>query len=175
MDGGIGPCSVCLEEQAQLVKWANDECTHSFCNDCTMRLLDLPLPVCPICRRPPTIEHVRRYPPYEPRPLITGFMTLTVVIIEIIASLSIQVWRFTQTISPVTFVFWVVSIWVAFCASAAFSTVLCNANMLPNFLYLYNANKTIAYSWNITIMKHAIVYCREHTLFVDMMCQMITK
>ena len=172
MNGGIGQCAICLEEPAQFVKWANDECTHSFCADCTTRLLEWNVPLCPLCRRP----YIRpRDQQFVRRHVLQDFITIVSLTFDIIMTTIIQVWRFTQTNSPMKFMWWVVTIWAALFASLAYSAALCNAHDVPNILHFYDANETIVFSWNITIVKQAIVYCREHTLLVDMMCQMITK
>jgi hypothetical protein len=171
MNDRIGICSVCLEDPIQLLKWANDECTHSFCADCTRQMLEQNLPLCPLCRRPHVRPRARRHANY----VLVDIITILLLTFDIITMTISKVWRFTQTNSPLQFLWWVISVWVALCTSATYSAVLCNANILPNVLHFYDANETLVFSWNITMIKQAIVYCREHTLVLDTVCQIITK
>jgi hypothetical protein len=179
----IGLCSICLEENIDLIKWGNNECTHWFCAPCTERCLEQHFPLCPLCRRPdhgPQLQQHQHQPGVaavwvQRQGLIHDVTTICMLIFNIFWTTLAQVWHFTQTNNPLQFLYWVVAISTAHSFYAVYFTIVCEAHVLPNVLNFYNSNNMVAMSLNISDVKAMFVYFRNHTQIVDLVCRAVMK
>lgn len=177
----IGLCSICLEEPTDLIKWRNNECTHWFCAHCTERCLEQQqFPLCPLCRRPDNEPQQQQRVVPVPRVarqegVIQDVATICILTLNIFLTTLAQVWQFTQTNSPLKFLYWVVAITTAHSFYTAYLTIICDAHVLPNMLNIYNSNNTVAMTLNISDVKAMFVYFRNHTRIVDLVCRAVMK
>lgn len=171
----IGLCSICLEEHIDLIKWRNNECTHWFCAPCTERCLEQHFSLCPLCRRPDNEPQQQRVVPRQ-EGVIQDVATIYILTFNIFWTALAQIWQFTQTNSPLQFLWWVVAITTAHSFYTAYFTIICNAHdVLPNVLHIYNSNNTVAMTFNISEVKAMFVYFRNHTQIVDLVCRVVMK
>jgi len=197
----IGECVICMEERIALFKWPNDACIHMFCQFCT-RQIKIAQNTCPICIRPPQPPNAPPPAPLErmrdivardfhvafglPQPIVEFIINLASVFFTIVVVLVNIAWRilktlllclvaiatFVQNNSPFQWVLWTFCLYFIL---VAMPVLLCRSHDLPEILNYYDANNTIVFSRNMSIVKQGLTYVRYHSIPLENFCNLLIK